>query len=116
MDTLAKYRKYLGREVDVVIDRQIGMKHPKFETVYQCNYGYVADTVAGDGKEIDAYVLGLEEPAEKYNGKCTAIIFFANDVEQKLVVSDAPLPIDEIHLRTNFIERYFEIRMEVFDV
>ncbi|MDB3935614.1 inorganic diphosphatase [Granulosicoccus sp.] len=92
------------------------MKHPKFETVYECNYGYVADTVAGDGKEIDVYVLGLEEPAEKYKCKCIAIIFRSNDVEHKLVVSDAPLPIDEIHSRTNFIERYFEIRMEVLDV
>jgi len=100
----------------VVIDRPLGSKHPEFETVYESNYGYVADTVAGDGKEIDAYVLGLDEPVETYHGMCIAVIYRANDVEHKLVVSDEPLNIEEIRSRTNFIERYFETEIEVLDV
>jgi inorganic pyrophosphatase len=32
------------------------------------NYGYVPGTLAEDGEEIDAYVLGKFEPVDSYEG------------------------------------------------
>jgi len=33
-------KEYLGREVEVTIDRQLGSKHPKHSFVYEANYDY----------------------------------------------------------------------------
>jgi inorganic pyrophosphatase len=32
---------YLGRIVDVLIDRKLGSKHPKYNFIYTLNYGYI---------------------------------------------------------------------------
>ena len=50
-------RQYLGKEVDVKMDRPMGSKHPKWGFVYPVNYGYIPNTISGDGEELDAYVL-----------------------------------------------------------
>ena len=49
---------YLGKEVRVTIDRKLGSKHPKHGFMYMINYGFIPNTVSGDGKELDAYYLG----------------------------------------------------------
>ena len=116
MDTFAKYRRLLGREVEVVIDRPIGSRHPKFDTTYETNYGYVEDTLAGDGMEIDAYVLGPVTPIKTFQGKCISIIFRLNDIEHKLVISNRVLSIEEIKASTNFVEQYFETSIELFEI
>ena len=38
------------------------------------NYGYVPDTVSIDGEELDAYILGVDEPVESFTGECIAIL------------------------------------------
>ena len=55
-------KHYLGKEVTVKIDRPLGTKHPKHGFIYQCNYGYIPNTISGDGEELDAYVLGVHKP------------------------------------------------------
>lgn len=65
---LAKF--YLEKEAEVIIDRPLGSKHPKHDFVYQVNYGYIPNTKAPDGEELDAYVLGVEKPVEFFKGKC----------------------------------------------
>lgn len=72
---------YLGQQVNVVIDRPLGSKHPKHGFVYEVNYGYVPNTKAPDGEEIDAYVLGLDKSVGKVSGICIAIIHRTNDEE-----------------------------------
>lgn len=57
--------EYLGTIVDVEIDRPMGSKHPEYNYIYPINYGYIPNTKAKDGEEIDAYVLGEFEPLEK---------------------------------------------------
>ena len=42
-------KTYLGKEVKVIIDRPLGSCHPKFDMIYPINYGYIPNTVAGDG-------------------------------------------------------------------
>ena len=115
MDTLPKYRRFLGKEVDVVVDRPIGSKHPKYGTTYESNYGYVLGTLAGDGMEIDAYILGIDQPIETYRGLCIAVLRRKDDIEHKLVVANAPMTVSDIHASTNFIEQYFETEIEVLD-
>ena len=50
-------KEYIGKIVDLVIDRTFGSKHPKHGFIYPVNYGYVPGTVSGDGEELDAYLL-----------------------------------------------------------
>lgn len=47
--------QYIGKEIKVVIDRPLHTKHPKHSFIYELNYGYVPDTTAPDGEEVDAY-------------------------------------------------------------
>ena len=52
-------QKYVEKIVSVVMDRPLGCKYPKYGFIYPVNYGYVPNTVFGDGEELDAYVLGI---------------------------------------------------------
>ena len=51
--------EYLNKTLEIKIDRPMGSKHPKHGFIYPINYGYVPNTVSGDGEELDAYVLGV---------------------------------------------------------
>ena len=79
--------KYLNKIVTIKIDRPMGSKHPKHGFIYPVNYGYVPNTISGDGEELDSYVLGIYEPLETFTGKCIAIIHRTNDNDDKLVVA-----------------------------
>ena len=103
-------RDWLGRSVVVTVDRPLGSEHPDGGMVYPINYGFVAGTVAGDGEEIDAYVLGPEQPVASVSGRVVAIVERTDDVEDKLVVHAAgPEPGREaIETAVAFQERYFD--------
>ena len=61
-------QKFLGKEVNIVIDRPLGSAHPKHDDIiYSVNYGYIPDTVSGDGEEIDVYLLGVSVPVRYFN-------------------------------------------------
>ena len=53
---------YLGKEVNIRIDRQLGSRHPKYGFIYMLNYGFIPNTISGDGEELDAYLLGEVVP------------------------------------------------------
>lgn len=103
-------RKYLNTIVKVKMDRPLGTKHPKHGFIYPVNYGYIPDTISGDGEELDAYVLGEHLPLNEFTGKVIAIIHRTNDNDDKLVVvSDGKNYSDEqIRALTEFQEQYFE--------
>lgn len=103
--------EYLGKYLKIKIDRPFGSKHPKHGFIYPVNYGYVPNTISGDGEELDAYLLGVFEPVEEYEGKCTAIIHRTNDDDDdKLVVvpEGKEYSDDAIEALTEFQEQYFE--------
>lgn len=103
--------EFLGKIVKVKIDRPLGSKHPKHDMVYKVNYGFVPGTKAPDGEEIDAYVLGVNEPVEEFTGKCIAIIHRLDDNDDKLVVvpeNFREMSDEEILKATNFQEKYFK--------
>ena len=103
--------KYLDKIINVVIDRPLGSSHPKYpKHIYPVNYGYVPNTISGDGKELDCFVLGEYEPVNKYKGKCIAIIHRFNDNDDKLVIAPENVNFTNAEIRalTNFQERFFE--------
>ena len=103
-------KEYLNKEVTIKIDRPLGSKHPKHNFIYPVNYGYIPNTISGDGEEIDAYLLGVFEPVEEYTGNVIAIIHRTNDDDDKLVVvpKDTNYTNKQIEALTEFQERYFK--------
>ena len=103
-------KEYLGKIVNVKMDRPLGSKHPKHGFVYPVNYGYIPNTVSGDGEELDAYVLGVHEPLNDFEGKVVAIIHRTNDDDDKLVVmpKDKNYTDAQIEALTEFQEQWFE--------
>ncbi|MCA9836890.1 MAG: inorganic diphosphatase [Trueperaceae bacterium] len=80
----ADYLDFIGKVVTVVIDRPMGSYHPKHGHLYPVNYGYIPGTLAGDGKEIDAYILGLDKPILEFKSVVLAVIHRLDDLEDKL--------------------------------
>ena len=109
--------KMLGKIVTVTVDRPLGSYHPEHpDLYYPINYGYIENTLAADGEEIDAYILGVDHPVEKFTGRVIAVIHRFDDVEDKLVVAPLGLLFDaaEISRMTEFQERYFKSEIESF--
>jgi len=108
-----KSKQYLGKIVNVKMYRPLGSKHPKHGFIYPVNYGFLPNTISGDGEELDAYVLGIHEPLDTFEGKVIAIIERTNDNDDKLIV----VPIDknytdeQIIALTEFQEKYFKIKI-----
>jgi len=106
-------KKYLNQAVKVKMDRPLGTKHPKHDFVYCLNYGFIPNTIAPDGEEIDAYVLGVFEPIDKFEGICIAIIHRTNDDDDKLVVvpKGQNYSDEQIKALTEFQERFFQSKI-----
>ena len=103
-------KDYLDKTIQIKIDRPLGSKHPKHGFIYPVNYGYVPNTISGDGEELDAYLLGVFKQVTEYEGKCIAIIHRTNDNDDKLIVvpEDKNYSDDAINALTEFQEQYFE--------
>ena len=102
--------QYIGKIIDIKIDRPFGSKHPKHGFIYPINYGFVPNTTSGDGEELDCYLLGVFEPVEEFKGEVIAIIHRTNDDDDKLVVAPKGVDYsdDAIRALTEFQEKYFE--------
>ncbi|NTU66836.1 MAG: inorganic pyrophosphatase [Candidatus Moranbacteria bacterium] len=103
--------RFIGKEIGINIDRPIGSKHPKYGFVYGVNYGFVPDTKAPDGEEIDAYLIGIDYPVEKYTGKCIAVVHRTNDRDDKLIIipsSVENVSNEDIIKAVDFQERFFK--------
>ena len=106
-------KNYIGKTVKVKIDRPLGSKHPNWDMIYTVNYGYVPNTVSGDGEEVDCYVLGVFKPIEKFEGKCIAVIRRIKEDDDKLIIvpEDKNYSNEQIRALTEFQERYFESKI-----
>ena len=106
----------IGDLVTVTVDRPLGSFHPEHRDLYYpVNYGYIEGTLAPDGEEQDAYILGVDIPVKEFTGKVIAMIHRLDDVEEKWVVAPetAVFTAAEIMEQVAFQERFFqtEIRM-----
>ena len=110
-------KSYLGKTVDIKIDRPIGYVHKKenYCLTYPINYGYIPGVIGGDGEELDVYLLGVNEPVTEYKAQIIGIIHREDDVEDKLVAA----PINtfftkgEIEQYVHFQEQYYKTTVEV---
>jgi inorganic pyrophosphatase len=103
-------RTFLGKTATVMMDRPRGSRHPKWGFLYEVNYGYVPDTLAPDGAELDAYVLGVDKPLETFIGTCIAIVHRLSDDDDKLVIvpDNISLSDEEILEAVRFQEQFFD--------
>ncbi len=101
--------QFLGKIVEVTVDRPLGSKHQKYDYLYPVNYGYLKGVLAPDGEEVDAYILGINKPLGKFKGKCIAVIHRTDDDDDKLiVVSEGQyFSDDQIKKITKFQEKFF---------
>ena len=98
---------YLGKEVIVKVDRPLGSKHPTYNYIYPLNYGFIPETKAADGEEIDAYILGENRSLDQYRGIVIGIVHRKNDIEDKLIVSNKSFSLEEIQQALHIQEQYF---------
>ena len=103
-------RNYLNKIVKVKIDRAMGTSHPKHGFIYPVNYGYLPNTISGDGEEIDVYVLGEHQPLDKFEGRVIAIIHRLDDNDDKLIVmaEGRNYSDEQIRALTEFQEKWFK--------
>lgn len=101
---------FLGKRVYVKIDRPLGSKHPNWGFIYPLNYGFVPNTPAPDGDNLDVYVLGVFEPLTDFSGRCIAVVHRLDDNDDKLVLApDGKTYTDaQIIALTKFQEQFFD--------
>lgn len=113
----ALVKSYLGKMVDIKIDRPIGYVHKKenYSLIYPINYGYMPGVLGGDGEELDVYLLGVHKTVTEYSAKIIGIAHRENDVEDKLVAApfDFNFTKEEIERAIHFQEKYYKTTVEV---
>lgn len=112
----ALIRKFMGKTVDVIIDRPIGfVHHTKGITLhYTVNYGYLPGVTGGDGEEQDVYVLGVDTPLQRFTGRIIGAIRRRDDNEDKLVAAPEGTVIhqNQIAEAVHFVEKYFDSKVD----
>ncbi len=114
----ALVKSYLGKIVNIKIDRPMGSMHPKHpDLIYPINYGYMPHVLGGDGEELDVYLLGVDVPVEEYTARIIGIVHRHNDVEDKLVAAPTGLNFDqkEILKAVHFQEQFYESEIETYN-
>ena len=114
----ALVKSYLGKTVNIKVDRPIGSTHPKHPgLIYPINYGYIPNVFGGDGKELDVYLLGIDVPVKEYTARIIGIVHRHNDKEDKLVAAPEGLNFDpnKISETVYFQERYYESEIEILN-
>jgi len=103
-------KQYLGKEVEVIVDRPLGSRHPEHGFIYEANYGFIEGIRAPDGENLDAYFLGARQPLEKARGVCIAIAHRRNDDDDKLIVipQGAEMTTEQILSAIRFQEQWFD--------
>ncbi len=103
-----RIRDLLGKPVHVQIDRPVGHVHKGM--VYPVNYGFIPGLMAGDGEAQDAYILGVAEPLEAFDGIVIGAVCRRDDCEDKLVVAPEGMAFHQgqIAEAVHFQEQYFD--------
>jgi inorganic pyrophosphatase len=105
-------QEHMGKHVRVVVDRPMGHIHG--DLAYPINYGYIPGVFAEDGEEQDAYILGVSEPVEVFEGRVIGVVRRKNDCEDKLVVAPEGMRFHqgEITKAVWFQERWFKTAVD----
>ena len=109
-------KSYLGKTVEIKIDRPIGYIHKKenYSLTYPINYGYIPGVIGGDGEELDVYLLGVNDPVAEYKAQIIGIAHREDDVEDKLIAAPTDMIFyqNEIAEAIHFQEQYYRTTVE----
>ena len=112
----AQVKSYLGKLVDIEIDRPVGYVHHKkdYDLHYPINYGFIPGVIGGDGEELDVYVLGIEKPVKKCRVRIIGIAHRENDVEDKLIGAPDGMSFTSAEMAelVSFQEKYYKTTIE----
>lgn len=111
MDSIVNSLDYIGKRVAMVVDRPLGSVHPKHANIiYNINYGYIPNTQSGDGEELDAYLIGVDKPLDKFEGFCIAVLRRTQENDDKLIIVPEGTTVTEQEIRkqVDFQEKFFE--------
>ncbi len=112
----ALVKSYLGKTVDIIIDRPIGYVHKKenYTLTYPINYGYIPGVLGGDGEELDVYLLGVDKPVNEYSAKIIGIVYRKNDIEDKLIAAPEDMIFNQAQIAESihFQEQYYNTKIE----
>ena len=112
----ALVKSYLGKKVNIKIDRPIGYVHYKenYSLTYPINYGYIPGVFGGDGEELDVYLLGVDKPVNEYNARIIGIVHRENDVEDKLIAAPEGVIFNQAQIAEiiHFQEKYYKTYIE----
>ena len=79
----------------VVIDRARGSAHPRYaDLIYPLDYGYLADTRAGDGSGIDVWVGSL--PMRQVTAVMLTVDLEKHDLEYKVLLGCTPAEAETV--------------------
>ena len=111
---------YLGKTLEVIIDRPIGFHHVTkgIHLHYTVNYGFLPGVTGGDGEDQDVYVLGVTEPLERFTGRIIGVVRRSDDNEDKFIAAPEGMRFtaEEMAQQIWFVEQYFDSRIQsVFD-
>ena len=94
-----EYLNKLVRENEIIIDRPKGTRHPKFnDMVYELDYGYIKNTKAMDGNEIDVFKGSLHN--KNVNKIICTVDLLKKDIEIKILIG---CTVSEIEKAYNFL-------------
>lgn len=109
-------KSYLGKTVNIKIDRPIGYVHKKenYTLTYPINYGYIEGVFGGDGEELDVYLLGVDTPVNEYSAKIIGIVYRKNDIEDKLIAAPDNMIYNQAQIAEaiNFQEQHYDTYVE----
>ncbi|MBI9034366.1 MAG: hypothetical protein JEZ03_07845 [Bacteroidales bacterium] len=85
---------------EIIIDRPKGSRHPQItEFIYPLNYGYLKDSKASDGEEVDIW-MGTAE-THVVSGVLHVIDTLKRDTEIKILYSCTPQEHDLLYKVNN---------------
>ena len=112
-------KSFLGKTVEIKTDSPLGFVKTGngYSMTYPVNYGYIPGVFAGDGEELDVYLLGVNEPVSEYTARIIAIAHRRDDNEDKLIAAPEGISFtkEEIKAQIHFQEQYFDTVLEVLE-
>lgn len=101
-------RDFLNKNVFLKVNQPFGSKHPVGNFFYPVNYGYIA--IDSGRKKLPAYVLGIYEPIEVFEGTCIAVLHHFDDNNDKLIITPNGKNYTDAQISalTEFQEKFFD--------
>ncbi len=105
-------KEYLGKKVHVYIDHPYGSMHPLVGEFCSCNCGYIDEEGMLEGEFQDAYVVGIKEPLERFEGYVVGILYRKNEQQSKWIIAKEPIfHKQEVIQEIAFIEQQYDSRI-----